>query len=217
MKNRMINNIFFLLISILFAIGCSSNQVEDGNMELGKFEKIASHLENTGQGDVVTNVYIQKKNGITIVRIETIKDGNKKMRQQVFDSDNFVIREQVGAHIVAQTSAEITESGGSDGGDTDVMVFSQKLEKARSAMLKNDYVSALEALNSALQIDSFNPQAHMMKGSIFYSMGKYELAKKEFDFVLKVDPGNIEVKRFKEFMESESSNETGKLKISGTE
>ena len=84
-------------------------------------------------------------------------------------------------------------------------------------MLKNDYVSALEALNSALQIDSFNPQAHMMKGSIFYSMGKYDLAKKEFDFVLKVDPGNVEVKRFKEFMESESSNETGKLKISGTE
>ncbi|MBT4287864.1 MAG: hypothetical protein HOD92_11045 [Deltaproteobacteria bacterium] len=213
MKNRTINSIYFLLLIILFAIGCSTNQAEDGNMDLGKFEKIASHLENTGQGDIVTNVYIQKMNGVTIVRIETIKDGNKKTRQQVFDTDNFVIREQIGAHIVAQTPAEITESGGG----TDVMVFSQKLEKARDAMLKNDYVSALEALNSALQIDSFNPQAHMMKGSIFYSMGKYDLAKKEFDFVLKVDPGNVEVKRFKEFMESESSNETGKLKISGTE
>jgi len=214
MKNRTIHNIFFLLLSLLFVIGCSTNQAEDGNTDLGKFDKIASHLENAGQGDVVTNVYIQKMNGITIVRIETIKDGNRKIRQQVFDTDNFVIREKVGAHIVVQTPAEIVESGGSD---TDVMVFSQNLEKARDAMLQNDYVSALEALNSALQIDSFNPQAHMMKGSIFYSMGKYDLAKKEFDFVLKVDPGNVEVKRFQEFMASESSNETGKLKISGTD
>ena len=217
MKNRTINYIFYLILCILFTIGCSSNQADDEQSDLGKFEKIASHLENTGQGNAVTNVYIQKMNGVTIVRIETIKDGNKKTRQEVFDTDNFVIREQVGAHIVAQTSAEITESGGTGGGDTDVMVFSQKLENARDAMLKNDYVSALEALNTALQIDSFNPQAHMMKGSIFYSMGKYDLANKEFDFVLKVDPGNVEVKRFREFMESESSNETGKLKISGTE
>ena len=82
-------------------------------------------------------------------------------------------------------------------------------------MMKTDYVSALESLNEALKIDSYNPQAHMMKGSIFYAMGKYELAQKEFDFVLKVDPGNIEVKRFRDFMESNSENQ--KVKIEGIE
>ena len=54
----------------------------------------------------------------------------------------------------------------------------------------------------------------MMKGSIFYAMGKYDLARKEFDFVLQVDPENLEVKRFKEFMDSKE-DVPSKVKIEG--
>ncbi|MBU3914710.1 hypothetical protein KKA14_04175, partial [bacterium] len=128
-----------------------------------------------------------------------------------FDNSNFEISVPVSARIVAQSSKEAAQSSSPD---TSILVFSQKLEVAREAMMKTDYVGALEALNEALKIDSYNPQAHMMKGSIFYAMGKYDLAKKEFDFVLKVAPENMEVKKFKEFMESKSEN-INKVKLEG--
>ncbi len=171
---------------------------------------VAQHAEETGEGNIITKVFEERKNGIYIIKVQVIKEGQISETVHYFDNSNFTISIPVSARIMVQSPEQAEKSP-----DTGILVFSQRLEVAREAMMKTDYVAALEALNEALKIDSYNPQAHMMKGSIFYAMGKYDLAKKEFDFVLKVDPENIEVKRFKEFMESQS--EAGKVKIEGIE
>ena len=193
---------------VLATVGCSQTGLETDPEELLK--EVATHIEKTGEGEVVTKVYTTQEHGRTKVKIVQVKQGQMTIHEEEFDTDNFAVSFQVGPHIVAQAAEE------GAGSSQEVAMFSQKLEMAREAMLRNDYVEALETLNGALQIDAYNPQAHMMKGSIFYSMGKYDLARKEFDFVLKVDPDNLEVKRFKAFMESETG-ETGRVTITGAD
>lgn len=195
-------------ISLLIFSGCSSTEPE---AETDSFSQlVAQHAEETGEGNIITKVYEERKNGVYIIKVQVIKEGQITETVHYFDNANFTISIPVSARIMVQSPEQAQKSP-----DTGILVFSQRLEVAREAMMKTDYVAALEALNEALKIDSYNPQAHMMKGSIFYAMGKYDLARKEFDFVLKVDPENMEVKRFKEFMESQS--EGGKVKIEGIE
>lgn len=197
-------------LTLLFFSGCSTTSETD--QEENPFQRqIGQHFEETGEGQVVTNIIEERRGGLYIIRIEVIKNGEKSSITKTFDSYNFSVKIPVGARVMVQSAEEAAVTSP----DTGIVVFSQKLEVAREAMLKTDYVTALEAVNEALKVDSYNPQAHMMKGSIFYAMGKYDLAKKEFEFVLKVDPDNIEVKRFKDFMESKSDNQ--KVKIEGIE
>lgn len=202
------------LIMGLSLYGCTSSQTEakkapESAMDFSQL--VAQHAEETGEGKVITKIYEERKNGLYSIRIQIIKDGQVSETVHHFDSSNFSISVPVSARIMVKSSEEAEKAP-----DTGLLVFSQKIELAQNAMMKSDYVAALEALNEALKIDSYNPQAHMMKGSIFYAMGKYDLARKEFDFVLKVDPDNIEVKRFKEFMDSESEG-ASKVKIEGIE
>lgn len=197
---------FIIGIMGLAVMSCSGKSTSSSSKTS---REVSQHVEQTGEGEVVTKIFEERNNGIYTVRIQVIKDGNMKETVHYFDSDNFSISVPVSAHIMVQSAKEAGKSS-----DTNVLVFTQKLELARQQMLKSDYIGALEALNEALKVDSYNPQAHMMKGSIFYSMGKTDLAKKEFEYVLKVDPDNIEVKRFKEFMESEAGQST-KVKFEG--
>ena len=197
-----------LLAATALLISCSKDAEEQRPTDISR--EIAQHVESTGEGEVITKVIEERKGGVYIIRVQIIRDGKIKETTHFFENDNFTISIPVSANIVVQSGKDAAK-----GTNTNILVFSQKLDVARDAMTKNDYVRALEALNEALKIDSYNPQAHMMKGSIFYSMGKHDLAKKEFDYVLKVDPENIEVKRFREFMESENENE--KVKIEGLE
>ena len=205
-KTGIISLIVGMALLLLHACSMSSRPVEDDSFS----QLVAQHSEETGEGNVVTKVFEERKNGIYVIKIQVIRDGQISETVHYFDNSNFSISVPVSARIMVQSPEQAGKSP-----DTTILVFSQKLEVAREAMLKTDYVAALEALNEALKVDSYNPQAHMMKGSIFYAMGKYDLARKEFDFVLKVDPDNIEVKRFKEFMESQSDNQ--KVKIEGVE
>lgn len=213
MKIEMVHKLRNLLlvtgICCWIATACSSSS-PTGTDPSSTSQLVAQHAEETGEGNVVTKVFQERKNGIYIIRIQVIREGQINETIHYFDNNNFSISIPVSARIMVQSSEQASKSP-----DTGILLFSQHLEVAREAMLKTDYVKALEALNEALKIDSYNPQAHMMKGSIFYAMGNYDLAKKEFDFVLKVDPDNIEVKRFKEFMESQTGNQ--KVKIEGTE
>lgn len=198
-----------IFASLLLLFACSSSSPTE--TETASFsEMVAQHAEETGEGQVITKIYEERRNGVYAIKIQVIKEGQISETVHYFDNPNFTISVPVSARIMVQSPEEAEKAP-----DTGILVFSQKLEVAREAMLKTDYVAALEALNEALKIDSYNPQAHMMKGSIFYAMGKYDLARKEFDFVLKVDPDNMEVKRFKEFMESQSDKQN--VKIEGIE
>lgn len=205
--SQLVRLIIFASLLLLFA--CSSSSPTE--TETASFsEMVAQHAEETGEGQVITKIYEERRNGVYAIKIQVIKEGQISETVHYFDNPNFTISVPVSARIMVQSPEEAEKAP-----DTGILVFSQKLEVAREAMLKTDYVAALEALNEALKIDSYNPQAHMMKGSIFYAMGKYDLARKEFDFVLKVDPDNMEVKRFKEFMESQSDKQN--VKIEGIE
>lgn len=198
-----------IFASLLLLFACSSSSPTE--TETASFsEMVAQHAEETGEGQVITKIYEERRNGVYAIKIQVIKEGQISETVHYFDNPNFTISVPVSARIMVQSPEEAEKAP-----DTGILVFSQKLEVAREAMLETDYVAALEALNEALKIDSYNPQAHMMKGSIFYAMGKYDLARKEFDFVLKVDPDNMEVKRFKEFMESQSDKQN--VKIEGIE
>ncbi len=201
------NLLILLGFMMLFLTACSSSEPETQ----GFSREVAQHAEETGEGNVVTKIYEERKDGVYAIKIHVIREGHISETIHYFDSPNFSISVPVSARIMVQSPEEAQKSP-----DTGILRFSQHLEVAREAMMKTDYVAALEALNEALKIDSYNPQAHMMKGSIFYAMGKYDLASKEFDYVLKVDPGNLEVKRFKEFMESKSEN-VQKVKLEGPE
>ncbi len=207
LKNKMSCLSLMIGASLLMAIGCSKTATDPQRFS----KEISQHAEETGEGNVVTKVFEERKNGVYSIKIQVIRDGHITETVHYLDNNNFSISVPVSARIQVQSVQEAGQSP-----DTGILLFSQKLEVAREAMLKTDYVAALEALNEALKIDSYNPQAHMMKGSIFYAMGKYDLAKKEFEFVLKVDPENIEVKKFKEFMESKSQS-SQKVKIEGSE
>jgi len=190
MKQRLIQ-LILLLAGIVVFYGCSSEQADPQDFD----REIAAHAENIGENDVVTKVFEQRKNGLYSIRVQVIKQGNIQETVHYFDDTNFSISVPVSATINVEAAKE-------DAPNANISIFSQKLEVARNAMLQTDYVTALEALNEALRIDSYNPQAHAMKGSILYAMGKQDLAKKEFDFVLKVDPDNSEVKKFRDFLES---------------
>jgi tetratricopeptide (TPR) repeat protein len=172
--------------------------------------EVARHAENTGEIDVVTRVFEEREDGVYSVRIQVIREGKVNETVHYLDDDSFIISVPVSAHIQVQNIAEAAKAD-----DTGVFQFTQNLEMAREAMLRTDYIKALEAVNAALRIDHYNPQAHMMKGSIFYAMGRYDLARKEFDYVLELEPDNIEVKQFREFMEAEGDG-SGRVKIEGS-
>jgi hypothetical protein len=206
-------SLFFILAGfcLISSLGCSVPSSQKGSASEIDARVVAQHTEQTGQDNVVTKVIEERKNGVHIIKIQVIKNGQVTETIHHFDSDNFSISIPVSAHIMVQNQQE-----GEKIPDNNILVFSQQLDLAREAMLKTEYVSALEALNEALKVDSYNPRAHMMKGSIFYAMGKYKLARKEFDFVLKVAPDNVEVKRFKAFMDSKSDT-VRKVNVEGLE
>jgi len=193
----------FLGLFLIWTHGCSASKKASNNYS----REIAQHTETMGETNVVTKVIEEEKDGVYTIRVVIIKDGKLRETVHSFESNNFKISIPVSANIMVQSNQETQKST-----STSILQFSQKLELAREFMMKTKYVEALEALNEALTIDSYNPQAHMMKGSILYAMGKEDLARKEFDYVLKVDPENAEVKRFKHFMESKKE-ETQKVKI----
>lgn len=199
----------FILVGILISLvtACTKSQPEPQTYT----KEVARHIEGVGESSIVTRVIEERTNGIFTLRVQVIKDGEITETVHTLESKNFSISIPVSAHIIVESTEAAQKAP-----NTSILRFSQKLETAREAMLKTEYVRALEALNGALQIDSYNPRAHMMKGSIFYAMGKYDLAKKEFDYVLKLAPDNIEVKRFKEFMES-SDRQADKVKLKGLE
>ena len=210
-RHRLIFLIICATLTLVFMNGCSSNEAETDTYS----REVAQHIEETGEGSVVTKIIEERKHGLYAIRIQVIRDGDITETVHFLENQNFSISIPISKHIQVQTTGE-AQAVTTTTPDTNIMVFSQKLELARNAMLKTDYVTALEAVNESLKIDSYNPQAHMMKGSIFYAMGKYDLAKKEFDYVLKIDPDNVEVKRFQKFMESKDDS-AKKVKIETAE
>jgi tetratricopeptide (TPR) repeat protein len=197
------------LVIMIALLPASCSLFKETTQPEGYTREVARHIESVGESDVVTRVFEERKDGVYTVRIQVIREGKANETVHYFDSDNFSISVPVSARIQVQNIEEANKTA-----DTGVLKFTQKLEVAREAMLRTDYVKALEALNEALQIDNYNPQAHMMKGSIFYAMGRYDLARKEFDYVLELEPENVEVKRFREFMDAEGDG-SGKVKIEG--
>jgi len=184
--------------SPLFAQG--SDETEEDDAEMSPPKEITSHLEKGPDGNIITKVIQQRRGTEYIIKVQVIKQGRMTETVHHFDSPNFYLEVPITERITSQVQA-----GAAKHPDARIATFTQKLDIARQSMLRTDYVSALKYVNEALLIDDQNPQAHMMKGSIYYAMGKYDLASAEYDLVLKLEPNNTEVLQFKKYMEEKTS------------
>lgn len=70
------------------------------------------------------------------------------------------------------------------------------LEKALRYYFQKEYPKALEECDSALDLVPRLALAHIRKGSIFFAMGRYDDARREWKLGLQYDPGNKEVAEF---------------------
>ena len=63
------------------------------------------------------------------------------------------------------------------------------VEFAQYSMFKN----SLEEFDLAIKYNPENEKAYRKKGVILFGMKEYDLAKKEFEHALDLDPGNVQI------------------------
>lgn len=65
---------------------------------------------------------------------------------------------------------------------------------AQALFYRKSYWKALEETNKAVSLVPKSAQAHALKGSIYYKMGRKKDAKKSWQTALRLDPGLVDVK-----------------------
>lgn len=189
------------LICISFLLYGCSTLTGKSSSDSAQTTELASYAEETATGKRVVKIYEEVYQDHRLIKVVIIKNGQISETVHRITSPNFSIKQQVADKIQYQPGkAEVNK-----GADLKIVAFTQALETAREAMGRTDYLVALDSVNKALEIDSNNPQAHMMKGSIYYAMGKLDLASQEYEIVLKLQPDNQEVKKFRDYLQSKNN------------
>lgn len=187
---------------VLLTASCAKNSATagapDGNVDSSR--ELATHSEVTAEGSKMITKVTEERDGTDyIIRVQIIKNGEIKETVHRFDNPNFMIKIPVSEQIEITSTEEAAEHP-----DAHIIAFAQHLEKTRSFMLKTDYVAALSEVNQALKVDPKNTKALMMRGSIYYAMGKVDLAEEDYETVLRVDPHNPEVKAFRNYLSAKT-------------
>lgn len=154
-------------------------------------------LLTTRSGETQIQVTESEEGGSTVVRVRTTFRGEESVITMIIDESSYDI--EIPLSIGQQRP---TTAGGGPMGDGQFsdLLAAQYIEKAQEAMLSGDYNAALRQINLVLSVQPDNVQALMMKGSVYYAMGNYQLANEQFEQVLVVDPSNEEVRQFQEFL-----------------
>lgn len=184
------------LLPGLLAGGCS----QSGAAKSGK-ESPGKTILATRQGESSIQVTESEIDGSQVVRINTRYRGEDhsivlNIDQPVYDVQIPLTLEQI-APAAAGGPAASTPAG-----QFQDLLIAQYIEKAQEAMLAGDYQGALRQVNLVLLTRPDHPQAHTMKGSIYYAMGNYALANDEWEKVLQLDPSNQEVRQFLDFLKA---------------
>ncbi len=175
--------------------GCSSSSGPSTGKETGPGKTILA----TRQGESSIQVTESEIDGNQVIRINTRYRGEDNsivlnIDQPVYEVEIPLTLEQIAPQSVAAAK--------SPEGQFQDLLIAQYMEKAQEAMLNGDYQGALRQVNLVLLTRPDHPQAHTMKGSIYYAMGNYSLANDEWERVLQLDPSNQEVRQFMDFLKS---------------
>lgn len=189
------------ILAVLPAGGCSRDGSGIGGGSGGKEEKT---VLVTRKGESSIKVTESEENGDQVVRVNTVFRGETNtivldIDQPVYEVEIPLSIDQV---IPQSASAQVR---GPEGQFQDLMI-AQYLQKAQEAMVAGDYNAALRQVNTVLQVKPNHIQAHSMKGSVYYALGNYALAKEEWQYVLAQDPSNKEVQDFMDFLKNRGGN-----------
>jgi len=159
-------------------------------------EKTAKPVLTAKQGETSIQVVETDEHGNRVVRVTTSNKGEERsivmqIREPVYDVEIPLTQEQLAPQSAAR----------GPGGDLQALLIAQYLEKAQESMLAGNYLGALSQVNLVLVIQPDHAQAHAMKGSVYYTIGSYELAKEEWQRTLELDPSNEEVRDFMDFLQ----------------
>lgn len=139
-----------------------------------------------------------------IIRVTTVFNGEKNVIILNIDEPVYEIEIPLSPQSIA---AVPSGTPGLPGSPNDIqaqaqrMQMDQYLELAQSSMLAGNYNEAIRNVDNVLQINPKHAKARSMKGSIYYAMGNLDLANQEWDRVLLMDPGNVEIRNFIEFLQ----------------
>lgn len=180
-----------LLAGGLALAGCSSQEPEDEKTIL-----------QSRSGETTIQVTESNQGGSRVVRVTTTFRGEESTVVLMIDEPVYEV--EIPLSIQQQRPAG---AGGAAGGGREFsdLLAAQYLEKAQEFMLEGDYNGALRQVNLVLMVQPDNVNALMMKGSVYYAMGNYQLANEQWENVLTVDPSNDEVRNFQDFLKSQQA------------
>ncbi|MDH5751182.1 MAG: hypothetical protein OEZ59_02035 [Deltaproteobacteria bacterium] len=179
-----------LLALLVLLTGCSGMGSDSSEKTVLATKQGESHI-------VVTE---SEEDGGQIVRIKMNFRGQENtitlnIDQPVYDVEIPLSLENV---MPMATKPEVR---GPEGQFQDLLI-AQYLQKAQDLMMSGDYNGALRQVNLVLLTQPDHLQAHVMKGSVYYALGNYQLANEEWEYVLSLDPSNVEVNKFMDFMKN---------------
>lgn len=202
------NSIFSALLSLMLLQGCSMAQLD---MEKNPFEEqIPTEVENIGLSDDAE--YAKKNHGI--VNIHRHGPGyDVMMMLNAGESDIIFSMDLPAGGVTTAESADefmngVSGSKGLEKSDSDIEekeffnekalgVFSKATKhmlSAQALFYRKSYWKALEETNRAMSLVPSSAQAHALKGSIYYKMGRKKDAKISWRNALKLDPSLNNVK-----------------------
>ncbi len=186
------------LAAVALALGgCASGEGEDPEGE--------ETVLVTRSGETGIQVTESSEGGQRIVRVTTTFRGEESTVVLHIDEPVYEIDIPLSIQQVRPTPAGAAP--GAPGGAAPLgvgdLLAAQYLEQAQKAMLDGDYNNALRQVNLVLAVKPDHIQGLMMKGSVYYAMGNYQLANQQWEQVLTVDPSNEEVREFQDFIQSQ--------------
>lgn len=199
-----------LLITLLILIGTSGCSIEQLTMEKDPFmaQKPTEEEVINGEG-VDTAEYAKKNHGI--VNIHRHGPGYDVMMMLNAGESDIIFTMDLpvgGATYMPEISEQLQarqEAGAPDTIEEEKQFFNEKslslfsdatkhMLSAQALFYRKSYWKALEETNKAMSLVPSSAQAHALKGSIYYKMGRKKDAKNSWQQALKLDPSLTDVK-----------------------
>jgi len=197
--------ILFLLLCVGMFSGCSIDQFA---MERDPF-KSQKPTESEVTGETLdTEEYAKKNHGL--VNIHRHGPGYDVMMMLNAGESDIIFSMELpagGQTYMPEISEQMQSSSGDKPGsiEEEKNFFNQKalalfsdatkhMLSAQALFYRKSYWKALEETNKAMSLVPSSAQAHALKGSIYYKMGRKKDAKKSWQQALQLDPSLTDVK-----------------------
>jgi len=197
----------FIFLAIMTLSGCS---IEQFAMEQDPFKaQKPSESEVTGQS-VDTEEYAKKNHGLVNIHrhgpgYDVMMMLNAGESDIIFSMDLPLGGETYMPEITEQMQGKSSQGAKPGSIEEEKDFFNQKalslfsdatkhMLSAQALFYRKSYWKALEETNKAMSLVPSSAQAHALKGSIYYKMGRKKDAKQSWQQALKLDPSLTDVK-----------------------